>query len=98
MSVFVWVMWVHPRLYRNLYKIGCIAPGWIMGKKEVKGKGTTYYINYEYEVAGQVRKGKMQTNAAAYHRAHAGEAVHVLYHPNGGKRSIIYEYGGYRWE
>jgi hypothetical protein len=97
MALLVTVVWVLPRLNRRLYRIGAVAPGRITRTREYRNRGTRYYIEYRYEVNGRMRNGQMETTAAAYSAAQAGQAVHVLYNPNGGKRSIIYEYGGYEW-
>jgi hypothetical protein len=98
MSVFLYVAWVAPIRSRNLVRFGEPVGGQITGKNTIRGKSTTYRLNYEFIPLGdhQPRKGSIAVNTQRlFDQATEGQNVTVLYDPNRPGRNVAYEFGDY---
>jgi hypothetical protein len=98
MSVFLYAAWVVPIRSRNLVRFGDPVGGQITGTSIIRGKSTTYRLNYEFVPIGdhQPCKGSIAVNTKRlFDRAAEGQNVTVLYDPNRPGRNVAYEFGDY---
>jgi len=92
-SIFVYGAWVAPLRQRWLVMIGQPAIGTVTGRREKKGKGTTYTVLYAFTApGGMAYSGKWNVSNLDYQRAVEGSEVTVLYHPRNPRRNLPYEY------
>ncbi|MFL5341449.1 MAG: DUF3592 domain-containing protein [Gemmataceae bacterium] len=105
LSIFVWLAWVAPWRLRQLVKYGSAVTGHVFAKETRRGKGTTYFVRYNYVVPpeesadpfvkGQSCEGRMDVTIEDFKAAEEGQAVTVLYDPRKPKRSLIYDFAEY---
>ena len=81
-------------------------------KRRRSGRRTTYYVSYRYAVADQLTGDRspyrdttnggeeivaeMTTGRKEWEQATEGQQVTVLYWPRKPRRSVVFEFGGYR--
>jgi hypothetical protein len=97
-SVFLYIAWVVPIRNRNLVRFGDPVGGQITGKSVIRGKSTTYRLDYEFTPIGdhQPRKGSIAVAAKAiFDQAIEGQNVTVLYNPSRPGRNVAYEFSDY---
>jgi hypothetical protein len=70
-----------------------VTIGIIQNKREVVGKGTSYYIDYAYRLEPDVwERGKINVPKKLYGAAQVGGMVAVFYDPENPRRSVPHGY------
>jgi hypothetical protein len=96
LSVFVYLLWIHPIRQRLLVRNGDTASGTITRRTETRGKGTTYTLWYSFRTRfGEDIETKANVSQVDYRDAFEGAAVTVIYDPGRPKRSVPYEYSDF---
>ncbi len=98
LSVFVYLLWISPIRIRRLYVHGEPAVGRVLSKRAQSGKGTTYWVEYEFSdpVTGDKLKKEIVTVREAWNKVSQGDEVTVLFKPSKPKHSVAYELGPYQ--
>lgn len=97
LSVFVNLLYIKPYRQFRLYRAGLPAPGVIEGKQVIRGKNTTYRLEYMFVTPdGAEHRSTHDVAKWAYEEANEGQSVTVLHFEGKAKPSVIYEFGGYR--
>ena len=96
-------LWVVPRERRRLVESGTAAIGRVTELKKVGGRGTSYFVYYEFLVARSRERiaGKQQTERREFVWATVGQGIVVFYWPDRPHRNVAYEFSGYEvvgWE
>lgn len=95
-GLFIYLFWVVPIRQRLLAKHGLAAAGVNTGRKETRGRGTTYTLFYAFQAPGGQRiQAKSNVSREGYQAAHEGAAVTVIYDPNKPTRSLPYEFSDF---
>ena len=95
-GLFTYFLWVVPIRQRLLAKRGPAAAGVITGRKETRGRGTTYTLFYVFHAeGGQPVQAKSNVSRGPYHAAYEGAPVTVIYDPNKPTRSLPYEFSDF---
>jgi len=98
-SIFLFNFWVKPLRNRWLVRNGAVAPGRVLSRRSVQGKGARFIVEYEFTAeAGVVRRGEMDVSTEAlWNTVSDGQPVTVLYSPDNHKFSLIYECCDHAW-
>jgi hypothetical protein len=98
-AIFLRLLWYIPWRNRELLRRGVAAPGRVLRKFTRENKGTHYFLEYEYTLAGGTRReGSMQVSTQALWDALAeGQSVTVLHSNRGPTPSVVYEASDYEW-
>ena len=96
LSVFVYVLWIHPWRTRQLYRWGKPVPGRICSKRISSGEDMSYYLGFEFI---QPKFGMLRTELSVtsdrFMQAREGQLVTVLCYLHKRWPAVVYEYGDY---
>ena len=96
LSVFAYFVYYVPWRQRRLCRGGTPVVGTLIDKRAVRGKSTTYYVQYHFVASdGTAHQAKTSTDSRRYHAAVIGEPIVVLYDPAHPRRSVAYDFGIY---
>ena len=85
---------------KHLARNGTPTHGTITAKRQMRGKGTTYRLVFEYSIetadGPAMREAEMDVTAKQFKCVSTGQAVTVLYDPERPERSMIYSLSEYQ--
>ena len=88
------------RARKHLARNGTPSHGMITAKRQMRGKGTTYRLVFEYSIetadGPAMREAEMDVTAKQFKSVSTGQAVTVLYDPERPERSMVYCFSEYQ--